>query len=296
MSLEKEFTRAKGLDFAFHQVHMSDRYFEIDVKQAFSDEAKIAKLVFRSGEVPEGSTLRPEIRIGEERWRITWTGNDLDFASRLRNPFRTILTQPWSYTKGWRDRAQERAEALQVWRTTPQLRLGGRTPRELVAKGSGPYEILGIGFAWVGATRDGLTIETRPLYDSAVLNRDVRWYLTHGASLREAIGLLDRQWTSVNRQMLAAWIQTMHGVAGASKGAAGRDYWTMRDDVRKELAKKVGLIKDSGDVVARLGHEMFVDQGAERRIRELARAAPVPLPRLMPLGLPKSFERFFAGR
>lgn len=293
MSEDKKFTHAKGLDFAFHQVHMGEHFFEIDVRQTFTNEAKIAALVFKSGKIPQGSKLSPEIRIGEERWRITWTGNDLAFASLLRNPFGTILTRPSAFTKGWRDRARVRAETLEEWRGTPQRALGGWTPRQIVAKGKGPYEILGIGYVWVGDTRDGLVIQSRSYYDSEVLNRDMLWYLSHGTSVGEAVHLLTAQWRSVNRQMLAAWIQTMHGVAGASKGSAGRDYWKLRDDVRKELAKQAGFLKDTGDVVAKLDHTMFIDHSAERRIQVIAKRNPVRVPRLTPLGLPKVVKELF---
>lgn len=297
MTENKEFSRAKGLDFAFHQVKVEERggVIEIDVRQSFTNESKIAVLMFKSGKFPDGVKLSSELRFDAERWRIAWsTGNDAAFASLLREPFRTIVLSPLGKAKGWRDSARLRAEAIETWRNTPQRALGGRTPRQIVDK-SGPIEILEIGYVWIGHTRDGLVIQSRSYYKSKVLNRDLLWYLSRGTSLGEAIGLVTAQWQSINRQMLAAWIQTMHGVAGASKGSASHDYWRMRDDVRKELAKKAGFLQDTGDLVDKIGPSAFIDQRTEGRIQTLAKRNPVPVPQLVPLGLPILVKKFLGA-
>jgi len=282
--------------WALYQVDDSRRILEIDVEgidvaTTSIGEKSIARLMFDTGVVPNGVSLRSTICIGFERWTLHWAeGKRTALVAALNGAFQRFLLLPHLYGPRWRERAakerlrqQAREIEYNIWRTKPQELFGGRSMADLAKLTPGAYEIVGKGFAWVGTpTPDRPTVEFHAMFPAEKTNNDIRWYLERGTSLSEAISLFNQQTRQLDAIAIAGFAVALADVApNLTSGAAKVNVdWEKLAAATGTATSQHWVPLDSHRTVFNEAVKHFARSKVELRIQELDKKRPVPIVKL----------------
>ncbi|MDX3748930.1 hypothetical protein [Streptomyces sp. AK08-02] len=179
---------------------------------------QVANWVFLGGGLPDGFSLISGLPAGlpGPAWYLTWADfrsrhpmDAVEFAMTLM-----ILLTPYGQNLANRallggdatdeDMAAGRAEQMEKARRWAEYdrefvpALGMTRGEAASGLAGGPYEVNGQ-FVWIGwRSAWGRTIvETCPLSSNEVFNRDMRFYLRRGLSVKEAVAAFEAQWDEI---------------------------------------------------------------------------------------------------
>jgi hypothetical protein len=138
---EKFFFDAGRFEFHLHESHLLNHLLQFDVKPFGVNQHVIEQVVFRAKRLPTGWSMSSDARIGEERWKISWTALNLAAASLMNEPFSTAVR--FGLESGWLDQVRKEERELAAYGAAPQKELGNRSPNQIAKIGLGAYEVPG---------------------------------------------------------------------------------------------------------------------------------------------------------
>ncbi|NNK63610.1 MAG: hypothetical protein HKO98_10450 [Gemmatimonadetes bacterium] len=298
MHTDRIFNRLGPIECALHQIDDLKRFIEIDVRPAGVADATVIAALFPSGKLPPGVEIETDLRIGEDRFRFDFSKSKARVMwAAIRQPFKRYFYEVvWLHTvnrfkHGWRHRlARERQvqvrrmELERAWRGRPHPLLGGRSPDEILKRGTGPLEISKVGFVWVGVDpvtgpRTGLQIQTYPYSGDEDFDNSLRWFMQRGTSLNQALRLNSEHMGELNRQALVGSIEVL---LGALKTMPGKGVpVTMLDKVLKTSGQVDMTLSATAKAVKRSAagaHVTGSTMGIEGKVQALGKMEPMAIP------------------
>lgn len=266
--------------FALREAHLTEKYLRFDVMPFGVRQDAIEPVVFSSGKLPKNCKMSSDAAIGEERWKITWTGGNLKIASLMKQPFSHAMV--FGLEAGWLSKVRKRERARAIWRAAPQVALGNRSPNQIAELGSGAYEVTGIGFVWFGQEGSAIELQSQAYFRTPSMNRDFRWYLERGASLTETRRLSRQQNHEVFLLTIAAFGGVMGGAGGV--GSASSSALDKGLAVLDKGLNQVGVkTRPAGETFTETLVKVTSSGRNEMRIQQLARSPVKAIRKLKPL-------------
>lgn len=230
-----------------------NRGFRIVVRPSYTTQAKVAAAVFKARRAPEDVKMDCFHRAEKDIWTINWARrNDRRMQDLMTGVFAKYLSADFS--AGWRhSQAVGRARRYYEF-VKPYYELGGRTAQQMFGKGYGAYEIRNVGFVWVGRISNMRQVQWCQYLPFEKNNTDIRFYLSHGASIDLAYRLTIKQWDELLPQFLSAFGSVMRGNAGSlTSGPAKATSWSIESldkgletiqNVHKQIASPLQSLSD----------------------------------------------------
>ena len=178
-------------------------------------------ILFRGNSVPSGVALAP-YSFDQREWTLSWSRNPQEIASAFtpvlsRIVGQMIVASVIRLTPEQTAAEHRRQEAALNFR--PDFL--GMTVREAFQQlAPGGHEINGY-FVYAGQdpAYRGAVLQWYPVSKSnETFNKDIRWYLENGYTLREAVQQFDEQWMAIFRQVLGTFALQLAGAPRLGPG------------------------------------------------------------------------------